>query len=381
MGNAKAADVETVVVGAGAVGLAIARALAAAGHAVLVLERRDGIGRETSSHSSEVIHAGLYYPPRSLKARLCVEGNRRMYDFAREAGVTAVRYGKLLVAADAAERDRLDGIRRNAAASGVTDLVALTGGEAAALEPELACVAALLSPSSGVIDSQAFLVALEGHLSALKGSVVLNHALTGISAEAGGLFALTVSHGGSASLLTARNLVLAAGLGATAVGRMLSYRAGYDVPETRLARGHYYALDRASPFRHLVYPIPGEGWLGVHLTLDVAGQARFGPDLEWQSGTAGEPSYVFDDGEGERRARFEAAIRRYWPALPPGSLRPGYVGVRPKIYREGDAVPDFAIHGPRHHGLDRLVALYGVESPGLTCSLAIGAFVAQMLPR
>ncbi len=373
---------QTVVVGAGVVGLAIARELALAGHEVLVIERHDGIGRETSSRSSEVIHAGLYYPPGSLKARLCVAGNRRLYAFAREAGIPHRRPGKLVVATSEADREPLAALARTAAANGVDDLVPLSRSEALALEPALACSAALLSPSTGVIDSHALLLALEGHLTTAGGQVVLRHDVTDIAARTDGMFALTLDAGGAQSRLTTRNLVIAAGLEASRLGSLLTYRTGYRVPPTYPARGHYYGLTAQTPFRHLVYPLPHAGWLGIHLTQDVAGRARFGPDLEWQAGPAGAPpDYRFDDRGGARLRTFEREIRRYWPALPDDSLVPDAVGVRPKLYRDGEPVPDFAIHGEAEHGLARLVALYGIESPGLTSSLAIGALVAGLLPR
>lgn len=376
-------DIETVVIGAGVVGLAVARALAAAGHEVMVLERHDGVGQETSSRSSEVIHAGLYYPPGSLRARLCVAGRDLLYAFARENGVPHVRYGKLLVATGEEEIARLDALARTAEANGVTDLVRLSGEDARALEPEVSCRAALLSPSTGVIDSHALMVALEGHIRAGAGSVVLNTEVVSLAVSGGGAFEIgtrsTDGGGGAETTLTARNLVIAAGFGATRLGRLVA-GSRYQPPETYPARGHYYALDGRTPFRHLVYPMPHGAWLGVHLTLDVAGRAKFGPDLEWQAGP-GEPHYAFDDAEGARRARFEREIRRYWPGLPDGRLSPGYVGVRPKIYRDGEPAPDFAIHTEREHGVARLVALYGIESPGLTSSLAIGAHVAALLGR
>ena len=374
-------DVETVVIGAGVVGLAVARALAEQGHEVLVLERHDGIGRETSSRSSEVIHAGLYYPPGSLKAKLCVEGRRQLYEFASENGVPHARYGKLLVATAEDERERLGGIAAMALANGVSDIVRLGKADIRAHEPEVSAVAALFSPSTGVIDSHALMVALEGHIRAASGSVVLNTEVEGLAAPEGAPFEImtrsTGAEAGERARLTARNLVIAASLNATRLGAMLVAGSRYQPPETYPARGHYYALDGQAPFRHLVYPLPGDGWLGIHLTLDVAGRARFGPDLEWQQ----QPSTHFDDEDGFRRARFASEIRRYWPGLEEERLLPGYVGIRPKIYRQGEPAPDFAIHGIREHGVPRLVALYGIESPGLTSSLAIGAYVAAMLPR
>jgi len=370
-------DVETVVVGAGVVGLAVARALVAEGHEVLVLERHRAVGQETSSRSSEVIHAGLYYPRGSLRARLCVEGRRLLYAFARENGVPHLSCGKMLVATDEDQLDRLEAIARAAEANGVTDVLRLTARDIRHLEPEVSAVAGLLSPSTGVIDSHALMVALEGHVRAGSGSVVLGTAVDCLSLAPDGTFEIGTTSAGERAVITARNLVIAAGHGATALGRLLPAKAGYSVPETYPARGHYYALDGATPFRRLVYPLPTGAWLGIHLTLDIAGRARFGPDIEWCTDT----STAFDDQQGARRARFEREIRRYWPGLPDGRLSPGYVGVRPKIYREGEPAADFAIHGEAEHGIPRLVALYGIESPGLTSSLALGGLVAAGLRR
>jgi L-2-hydroxyglutarate oxidase LhgO len=363
------------VVGAGVVGLAIARALALRGHEVLVLERHNRIGSETSSRNSEVIHAGLYYPPGSLRARLCVAGKKLLYDFCAENGVAHNRCGKLLVATQEAEIAKLEAIAATAKVNGVDDLSRLTTQEARALEPEVACVAAYLSPSTGVIDSHALMFALEGHLTARGGQVVLNAAATGLAQRDDLGFEIEIDSAGETSNLTAKSLVVAAGFGATELGRKLAYKPGYAVPETFPAKGHYFSLSGRAPFRHLVYPMPDGAWLGVHLTLDVAGRAKFGPDIEWKD----EVSYDFEDADGARRGRFEAEIRRYWPGLPDGALNPDYVGVRPKIYRQGEPAADFAIHGPSEHGLPRLVALYGIESPGLTASLAIGEHVAALL--
>ncbi|MEO8421770.1 MAG: NAD(P)/FAD-dependent oxidoreductase [Hyphomicrobium sp.] len=368
------ADVETVVVGAGVIGLAIGRALALAGQSVLVLERHDRIGTETSSRNSEVIHAGIYYAPGSLRASLCVAGKQLLYRFCAENGVTHKRCGKLLVATQEAELPKLESIAAFAVKNGVNDLQRLSAADVRGLEPEVSCVAAYLSPSTGIIDSHGLMQAIEGHLTARGGAVVLNASVAAITASSGG-FAIETLSGGERSTLTARNLVLAGGLGATTLGRMLTYRPDYVVPETYPARGHYYALAGRAPFRHLVYPMPTGAWLGVHLTLDVGGRARFGPDIEWRDSVG----YVFDDEGGKRLPRFENEIRRYWPGLPSGALHPDSVGVRPKIYREGEPVADFAIHGPAQHGVPRLAALYGMESPGLTSSLAIGDYVAALL--
>jgi L-2-hydroxyglutarate oxidase LhgO len=341
-----------------------------------VLERHNRIGTETSSRNSEVIHAGIYYPPGSLRAKLCVAGKALLYRFCAEKP-RHNRCGKLLVATQENEIAKLDAIAANAKESGVDDVRRVPAEEARRLEPELACVAAYLSPSTGVVDSHGLMLALEGHLTTLGAQVVLNTAVTGLAAPPGeaDAFQIETESAGETSRLTTRNLVLAAGFGGTALGRMLAYRPGYCVPETYPAKGHYYALAGRAPFKHLVYPMPQGAWLGVHLTLDVANRAKFGPDIEWKDSV----SYDFEDAGGLRRARFEREIRRYWPGLPDGALQPDYVGVRPKIYRQGEPVADFAIHGPAQHGLPRLVALYGIESPGLTSSLAIGDYVAALL--
>ena len=368
------ADFETVVVGAGVVGLAVARELARKGQSVILLERHDRVGTETSSRSSEVIHAGIYYAPGSLRAKLCVAGKELLYRFCAENGVAHRRCGKLLVATGEDEIGKLEAIAANAALNGVADLKRLSADDVRGLEPQVACVAAYLSPSTGIVDSHGLMQALEGHIAASGGEVVLNTSVVGISRR-DDVFAVETQSGGDAGVLTARQLVLAGGLGATALGRMLVYRAGYLVPETYPARGHYYALDGKVPFQHLVYPMPTGAWLGVHLTLDVAGRARFGPDIEWRHSV----DYAFDDEAGRRLARFEEEIRRYWPGLPEGALHADSVGVRPKIYREGEPIADFAIHAEEQHGIPRLVALYGMESPGLTSSLAIGDYVAALL--
>ncbi len=373
-------DIETLVIGAGAVGLAIARALGRAGHEVMVLEQHARIGAETSSRNSEVIHAGLYYTPGSLKARLCVEGNRLMYAFAAENGVDARRVGKLLVAVDESEVARLAVIARTAAANGVTDLAPLTAAEAHALEPEVACVAAYHSPSTGLIDSHGYMQALQGHIESMGGSVVLNTRVSGIAREDSG-YRITTDSGGDSGVITTRHLVVAAGLDATRVTRLLDFPSGYQVPETYLGKGHYFTLTGRAPFHRLVYPMPYMGSLGLHFTRDAAGGGRFGPDIEWK-GARGEGAldYRFEDEGGHRRQAFERAIRRYWPGLPDGALSPAYTGLRPKLTPvETTPPPDFAIDGEQRHGMPGLVALFGIESPGLTSSLAIGNYVAGML--
>jgi L-2-hydroxyglutarate oxidase LhgO len=381
-------DVECLVIGAGVVGLAVARALAKAGGRVAVVDQHDRVGAETSSRNSEVIHAGLYYPPGSLKARLCVEGRSSLYRFAQENDVPVRRTGKLVVATSMQEITALDAITANAAASGVDDLGVLTGAEARAREPELSCVKACYSPSTGIIDTHAFMTALEGHLQAYGGEVVLSTRVSGIARRAGGGFTITTGTASrSYGVVTCERLVIAAGLHSSGLAAQLfgdphargaagaGAAAGYAPTITYFAKGHYFTLSGRAPFSHLIYPIPGAGGLGVHLTLDIAGVAKFGPDVEWVDRI----DYAFDDADGARRSRFADEIRRWWPNLPEAALQAGYTGIRPKTAPAGAAVADFAIHGREAHGIDDLVVLYGIESPGLTASLAIAEFVAERL--
>jgi L-2-hydroxyglutarate oxidase LhgO len=346
------------------------------GHDVLVLERHERAGMEVSSRNSEVIHAGLYYPAGSLRARLCVEGRRQLLAFCEDAGVPVRKTGKLIVATAEDECAALDAIEASSRLNGAEPLRRLSREEALTLEPEVACVAALLSPGTAVIDTHALLMALEADVSNAGGTIAFNTEVTAIARDASGEFAVEAkSADGSVSAITSRVVVLSAGLGATQVGGLLTYRDGYQVPRMYPAKGHYFSLAGRAPFSHLIYPVPHGAWLGIHLTLDVAGQARFGPDIEWRD----DVTYSFDDADGARRARFEREVRRYWPGLPDGALQPGSTGVRPKIYAQGEPTADFAIHGVREHGVGGLVALYGIESPGLTACLAIGDYVSELL--
>jgi L-2-hydroxyglutarate oxidase LhgO len=367
-------DIETIVVGGGVVGLACASALAERGQDVLLIERHDRLGSETSSRNSEVVHAGLYYPPGSLKARLCVAGRQRLVGFCREAGVAIAPLGKLVVATDVSEIEGLERIAATARTNGVHDVALLSAAEARQLEPALACTAALLSPSTAVIDSHAYILAVEARLRDHNGVVALATHVVDITHEGGGFRLQTVSEG-CATSITCRHLVLSAGLEASRAGRLLAPSLSCPVPETRYAKGHYFALQGRAPFQRLIYPLPGNGGLGIHYTLSTAGEAKFGPDVQWCE----TPSLEFEDPDGKRRAAFATAIRRYWPDVREESLIPGYTGIRPKISGRGEPAADFAIHGPAEHGLDGLVALYGIESPGLTSSLAIGDLVAAML--
>ena len=360
---------DAVVVGAGIVGLAVARALALRGREVLVLEAEALFGSGTSSRNSEVIHAGIYYPAGSLKARLCVAGREALYAFCAERGVAHRRCGKLIVAADEGQRDRLGGIAARAAANGVTDLRPLTAAEALAMEPALSCTAALLSPSTGIVDSHGLMLALLAEAEAHGATLVLNSPVLSGRAVAGGV-ELAVG-GADPVTLRARLVVNAAGLGAQALSIRIGGLPPECVPPLHLAKGNYYALQGRSPFGRLVYPVPEPGGLGVHLTLDLAGQARFGPDVEWVESV----DYRVDPARADR---FYAAIRRYWPGLPDGALAPAYAGIRPKTVPAGTADADFTVQGPRGHGVPGLVCLYGIESPGLTSCLALAELVADL---
>jgi L-2-hydroxyglutarate oxidase LhgO len=365
------ADVETIVIGAGAVGLAIARALAMRGQDVMVLEQHDIIGSETSSRNSEVIHAGIYYPPGSLRAKLCVEGKAMLYRFCQENGVAHQRITKLLVATAESQLPKLKAIQETAIKNGVTDLQPMTGAEARALEPELYCEAAMLSPSTGIIDSHGYMLALEGHIEANGGQVVLNTPVARIGLAPGGLYEVHTG-GEGATRITAKRLVLSAGLHASKLARTFPWSGNYRPPETYYAVGQYYAYSGKSPFKRHIYPMPDGAWLGLHVTVDIGGRCKFGPDIEWIP----EIDYSFDESKIEK---FLGFIRTYYPGLDPSRLHADYTGIRPKLYREGEPVPDFFLHGPETHGLSGLMLLYGIESPGLTASLAIGEMVADRI--
>ncbi|MEP0234401.1 NAD(P)/FAD-dependent oxidoreductase [Roseibium sp.] len=363
-------DIETIVIGAGVVGIAAARALALSGREVMVLERHDLIGSETSARNSEVIHAGIYYPKDSLKARLCVEGKAQLYDFCSANGVPHERIGKLIVASTDAQVGDLEGIRAKAQANGVGDLRFLTGAEARGLEPALSCKGALLSPSTGIIDTHAYMLALQGELEANGGQVVLNTEVTSVSALENGGYRLNVGpEGEDGYAITCRELIISAGHGAPGLSAMLP---GTKPPKAYLAKGNYFKLTGKAPFSQLIYPVPEPGGLGVHLTLDLQHQARFGPDVEWVESF----DYRVNPARGDA---FYAAIRQYWPGLEDGALVADYSGIRPKISAQGEAAADFRIDDPSEHGREGLVALYGIESPGLTASLAIADEVVKKM--
>lgn len=369
------ATVDAVVIGAGVIGLAATRVLAEAGMETVTLEAADVIGSGVSSRNSEVIHAGLYYPPGSLKAKMCVAGRRMLYDYCRARGVAARPLGKLIVAAGVGQDARLDDIAARAAANGVDDLRRLTAAEAQGLEPALACASALLSPSTGVIDSHGLMLALQGDAEAAGAVVVRRTPYLSATCDDRGF---VVQTGGAAPMrLRCRRLVNAAGLGAWDAARRLAGYPPQRIPLQRLAKGNYFTLSGGrTPFSRLIYPVPEDGGLGVHLTLDLAGQGRFGPDVEWLDDD--DPAAVDYRVDPARGDAFYAAIRRYWPGLPDGALIPAYAGVRPKLTGPGGEA-DFMIDGPEEHGVPGLAQLFGIESPGLTSSLAVAQRVGEIL--
>lgn len=370
-------SVDAVVVGAGVVGLAVGRALAQRGLETLVLERENAIGTGVSSRNSEVIHAGLYYPEGSLKARLCVRGKQLLYALCESHGVAHQRCGKLIVATSAQQLDGLKTLAAKAARNGVNDLRWLSAEEARALEPALACEAALLSPSTGIVDSHGLMLALQGDLERHGGAVGLASVLNAIEPGPDG-HVLQIASEGSEMSLRARIVVNAAGLWAPAVAAATAGLDARFVPQAHFSKGCYFSLAGRAPFARLVYPMPQDAWLGVHLTLDLGGQARFGPDAQWLEGVS-EPTQIDYQVDPARAEGFYADVRRYWPGLPDGALQPAYSGVRPKIHGPHEPAPDFRIDGPAEHGLAGLVNLLGIESPGLTSSLAIAEEVMARL--
>lgn len=365
-------SVDCVVIGAGVVGLACAQALAAAGREVIILEREDAFGTGISSRNSEVIHAGLYYPPGSLKARLCVEGKHQLYRWCESYGVDHQQCGKLLVATRPEQTERLDAIAARALSNGVADLTRLDRAQIAELEPALDAHAALLSPSTGIIDSHGLMLSLLGAAEAHGAMMALGSPVLTGRAEAGGV---VLEVGGDASMtLKADWVINAAGLDAVPLACRIESPARSTLPEAHFARGVYFTLSGRVPFSRLIYPLPEAGGLGVHLTLDLGGQAKFGPDVEWIES----PEYTVDPA---RASDFHDAIRRWWPDLDIHRLSPGYAGVRPKIVGPGEPDADFRIDGPAQHGTPGLINLLGIESPGLTAALAIGDFVAGLAGR
>lgn len=365
--------VDALVVGAGVVGLAVARELALAGHEVIVVEAAEGIGTGTSSRNSEVIHAGLYYATGSWKARLCVEGREALYAYCAARGIGHRRCGKLVVAVEDAEVPALEALHAQAQANGVADAVLISVAAARAMEPAVRCVAALHSPSTGIVDSHALMLALQGDAEDAGAMFAFHSPFEGATLTADG-FAVRIG-GAEPMALHARTLVNAAGLHASTTADHIDGLAAAHVPRTRWCKGHYFSLTGRAPFSRLVYPMHNRAGLGVHFTLDLGGQGKFGPDVDWRAD--GVPAdYTVD---ASRAAGFARDICRYWPALRDEQLAPAYTGLRPKIVGPGEPAGDFRIDGPELHGVAGLVNLFGIESPGLTASLSIAAQVASKL--
>lgn len=368
--------IDVLVVGAGVVGLAVARAMAQAGHEVVVAEAGTAIGQGVSARNSEVIHGGLYYTTGSLKAQLCVRGKSLLYEFCAAQGVDHRRVGKLVVANDDAELQALRRLQTRATDNGVP-VAWLDAAQARALEPELFCQAALHSPSTGIVDSHGLMQALQADLERHGGLVALDSRVesaqlgAGEGAPTGHLVRLA-----DGTALEARWLVNAASLGACQLARRFEGLDPRHIPRPRFAKGNYFGLSGRAPFSRLIYPAPADAWLGVHLTLDLGGQARFGPDLEWLAGE--DPAAIDYTVDPARAEIFYAEVRRYWPGLPDSALQPAYSGVRPKIHGPQEPAPDFRLDGPARHGIPGLVNLFGVESPGLTSALAIGEWVSGL---
>jgi L-2-hydroxyglutarate oxidase LhgO len=364
--------IECVVIGAGVIGLAIARALSKAGRDVLIIDQGPTFGTETSARNSEVIHAGIYYEPTSLMAKLCAPGRKALYAYCESRNVAHKRCGKLIVATTPAEVQRLDEIARHARGNGVDDLIVLTKDEATALEPALSCEGALLSPSTGIIDSHGYMLALLADAEAHGTIIAYRSRFTHATPRSRG-FAIHIEIGDGETMgLSCTILVNAGGLHAPAVAARIAGLDGTHIPTAYYAKGNYFAATARVPFSRLIYPVPVAGGLGVHLTLDLAGRARFGPDVEWIDRI----NYEVDP---DRAQKFYGAIRRYWPGLPNASLFADYAGIRPKIVPPAIAKQDFVISGAASHGLPGLVNLFGIESPGLTASLAIADAVSEIV--
>ena len=374
--------IDCAVIGAGVVGLAIARALALSGRDVIIIESADGIGTGTSSRNSEVIHAGIYYPNNSLKALMCVRGRKLLYEYCQSHGVEHRRIGKLLVATTDDQLEPLDKLRASAAANGVDDLEAVDGASLKKMEPELRAVGAYLSPSTGIIDSHGLMLSYQGDAEDAGAMIAFNSPVIKGHIENN---AITLSIGGAEPMaLSCQTVINSAGLFAQHIAASLDGMPREHVPPCHFAKGNYFTLSGRAPFSRPIYPIPEAAGLGIHLTLDLGGQAKFGPDVEWindkpwleDANHIANIDYTVDPS---RNPRFYEAIRTYWPGLPDDALLPGYAGMRPKIQAPDEAAKDYMIQGPNDHGVNRLVNLYGIESPGLTSSLAIAEEVLRKL--
>ncbi|MEK9683356.1 MAG: NAD(P)/FAD-dependent oxidoreductase [Rhodospirillaceae bacterium] len=362
--------IEVVVIGAGVVGLAIAREFALAGREVVVLEATDAIGTETSSRNSEVIHAGIYYPTGSLKAELCVAGKIALYDFCRSHGVPHRNCGKFIVATSEEQLPELEALMKKAADNGVDDIVWLTPEQVRKEEPSVFCVGALLSPSTGIIDSHSLMLAYQGDAEDAGAVIAFLSPVTSGRVDSDGIH---ITAGLTDPLEIRANIVInSAGLHAQDVARLFNGFPSEHVPPTFFAKGNYYSLLGKPPFSRPIYPVPEQAGLGVHVTVDLAGQVRFGPDVEWIENI----NYDVDPGRADA---FYDAVRKYFPALKDGAIQPGYSGIRPKIQAPGGPAEDFIVQGPSVHGVDGFVNLFGIESPGLTASLALANHVAGLL--
>jgi L-2-hydroxyglutarate oxidase LhgO len=361
-------DMDVVVIGAGAVGLAVAAAFARTGREVLVLEAADGIGTGTSSRNSEVIHGGMYYPTGSLRHRLCVEGRRKLYTYLEQRGVPHQKRGKLIVATSDSETKKIEGIFATGKTNGVENMELIDGAKAMSWEPNLFCTAAMWSPETGIVDSHSYMLALQGEIEDNGGMLAFETPVTRVEPIKGGGFKVFTGGAEPGSIIT-RRLVNSAGLGAHGVARTIEGYPAQHIPNFVLAKGNYFGCAGRPAFTRLIYPAPVEGGLGVHVTMDLAGRMKFGPDVEWLTTT--NPDEVDYTVDPRRSDSFYAAIRRYWPGLPDGAILPDYSGCRPKLSGPGEPAADFRIDGPELHGLDGLVNLFGIESPGLTSSLAI----------
>lgn len=360
---------QVLVIGAGVIGLAVARAVARKGHEVVVAEAETAIGTGISSRNSEVIHAGMYYPTGSLRARHCVRGRRMLYDFCAAHGVAHRKCGKLIVATNDAEADKIQAIARQGAANDVEGLVLIPGTEARALEPALRCIGALLSPETGIIDGHAFMLALRGGLEDAGGAIAFKTKVVGVARTRG---QWSVRFVGETDAVAFDALINCAGLGAQGVARTIEGYPIERIPRLVLAKGNYFSCPGKPAFARLIYPTPVDGGLGVHVTLDLNGRMRFGPDVEWIE-------HEYYDVDPGRAASFYARIRSYWPALPDGALVADYAGIRPKLSGPGEPAADFMIEGPTQHGMPALVHMFGIESPGLTSALSLADEVAGYL--
>ena len=366
-------ETDLLVIGAGAVGLAITRAAALKGHDVLLIEANEQIGQETSARNSEVIHAGIYYPKRSLKAQLCVKGALAMYDFCAARGVTTQNYGKLIVATDQEQVAKLDALKTKGDDNEVPGLEMVSGKALKDKEPYLKAEAALYSPLTGVVDSQSYMLALLGDAENAGATAALQSRFIKASME-GGRYVVQISSMGEETTIGARRIINSAGHGAHEVLHHIEGVRHDSIPPRYMAKGQYFTTSKKPPFSHLIYPVPSDGGLGIHLTLDTGGSARFGPDIIWMNG---DDAMDYSVNPADRK-KFHQLISGYWPDLAEDDLLPAWAGIRPKIVPDGSQFQDFTIHGPETHGADGVIALFGIDSPGLTSSLALGEYVMAL---